>query len=169
MALEIDLSGRTVIITGAAQGIGEAIALVAAQAGAKLVLVDVNGAALQGLAERLGADNVLVLAGSVTGTGNDAASGGSLTDIFFQADSIKLSGRAEFAMTRQTVDVDTDGNGTADLLGARLDAIALSVSNAKVTVANVATVRVSGELAVAQVSPAGAAVNTFLPVRYSAT
>ena len=78
-------------------------------------------------------------------------------NIFFQAGDIKLSGRAEFAMTRQTVNVDTDGNGTTDLANARLDAIALSVSNVKVAVANVATVRVSGELAVAQVSPAAPA------------
>jgi hypothetical protein len=43
---------------------------------------------------------------------------------------VTIGGTAEFALTRQTVDVDTDGNGTADLLGATLDGIALSVSMA---------------------------------------
>ena len=39
--------------------------------------------------------------------------------------TITLSGTA-FALTRQTLDVDVDGNGGADLIGATLDSIAFS-------------------------------------------
>src|SRR5262249_2379219 len=58
---------------------------------------------------------------------------------------------------RHTVDVDTDGNGTADLIGATLDEIALSVpGGTPVTVTtDVATLTLSGQLALARVTPAG--------------
>jgi hypothetical protein len=77
--------------------------------------------------------------------------------------SVTLSSTT-FALTRQTVDVDTDGNGTVDLLGATLDAIGLSVSSASVVVTGVASVTVSGNLAVARITPAGVGAT----VRYTA-
>ena len=43
---------------------------------------------------------------------------GSVTNLSVQAGPVTISGNALFALSRSTVDVDTDGNGTADLLGA---------------------------------------------------
>ncbi|WP_311970924.1 SDR family NAD(P)-dependent oxidoreductase [Pseudomonas baltica] len=48
--LTTPLAGRRAVITGAASGIGAAIAMAYAQAGASLVLADRNGAALQDVA-----------------------------------------------------------------------------------------------------------------------
>lgn len=50
-----DLAGRTVLITGAAGGIGKAMAECFAAAGARLALVDINDPS--GLASQLGADH----------------------------------------------------------------------------------------------------------------
>src|SRR5262249_15883755 len=65
----------------------------------------------------------------------------------------------EIALTRSTVDVDTDGNGTADLLGATLDQLALSIGAAdtpvSVVVTDVATLSLKGQFALARVTPAG--------------
>lgn len=47
------LSGRRIAITGAAQGIGEAIALACAREGASLFLVDLDGAGVAKVANRL--------------------------------------------------------------------------------------------------------------------
>jgi NAD(P)-dependent dehydrogenase (short-subunit alcohol dehydrogenase family) len=50
----IDLSGRVVLVTGAAGGIGSATARTLAGAGATVLIHDVNAAALEPLAEELG-------------------------------------------------------------------------------------------------------------------
>jgi 3-oxoacyl-[acyl-carrier protein] reductase len=50
-----DLSGRVVVLTGAASGIGRATAQLLSDAGASLVLGDLNEAGLRQTAERLGA------------------------------------------------------------------------------------------------------------------
>src|SRR5262249_48082292 len=81
------------------------------------------------------------------------------------AGPVTISGSADFALSRSTVDVDTDGNGTADLLGARLDQLALSIpTSATVAVTGVATLTLSGKLALASVTPAGQGAT----VRYTA-
>src|SRR5262249_27893292 len=81
---------------------------------------------------------------------------GSVTNLSVTAGPVTISGSAEFALTRRTVDVDTDGNGTADLLGATLDELALSVpEGTSGVVTNVATLTLSGQLALARVTPAG--------------
>lgn len=46
--------GKSVVITGAASGIGEAVAIAFAEQGAKLMLADINAVGLQALAQRLG-------------------------------------------------------------------------------------------------------------------
>ncbi len=66
-----DLSGRVAVVSGAAQGLGRAMALALAEAGADVVLVDRNGAG----AERTGAEaaalgrRALVVACDVSQTG----------------------------------------------------------------------------------------------------
>jgi NAD(P)-dependent dehydrogenase (short-subunit alcohol dehydrogenase family) len=46
MSIAIDMSGKAALVTGAASGLGRAVAVKLAQAGAKLCLVDVNAAGL---------------------------------------------------------------------------------------------------------------------------
>jgi len=50
-----ELAGQTVLITGAAGGIGSALAATFARSGASLVLTDINAEALNSLCERLDA------------------------------------------------------------------------------------------------------------------
>ncbi len=52
----IDLSGHTVLVTGAARGIGAAIATALVGAGARVGLLDIDGDGVGHLAERLGPD-----------------------------------------------------------------------------------------------------------------
>lgn len=50
----MDLSGKTVIITGGASGIGEALVYAMARAGAHVVIADLNGKAAEALAAEVG-------------------------------------------------------------------------------------------------------------------
>ncbi|MCW5654736.1 SDR family NAD(P)-dependent oxidoreductase [Hydrogenophaga sp.] len=61
----VSLQGRTVVVTGAAQGIGKAIAEWTIELGGNVVAVDLNAAGLQALAGALPADRVMTVAGSV--------------------------------------------------------------------------------------------------------
>jgi len=61
----MELSGRTVMVTGAGQGIGLAIAQLACQLGANIGLVERNEATLAAAAMQFDADRVVALAGSV--------------------------------------------------------------------------------------------------------
>lgn len=61
----IQFDQRTVIVTGAAQGIGQAVATQLAALGANLVCVDLNGEGLDALAGRLGRERVLACTGNV--------------------------------------------------------------------------------------------------------
>jgi 3-hydroxybutyrate dehydrogenase len=58
--VRLDLAGRTALVTGAASGIGRACAQRLAQAGARLVVVDVDGDAVRDLAARIGATAIVV-------------------------------------------------------------------------------------------------------------
>src|SRR6185503_19211181 len=110
------------------------------------------GAAIgSSLAIDLGAGLQLAVTGSATGS------------VVAGPVSVTLS-TTPFALTRQLIDVDSDGDGAADLLGAQVDGFALTLTNATVTVTSVATLTVSGNLAVASVTPAG----TPATVRYTA-
>ncbi len=57
-----DLAGKTAVITGAAQGLGRAIAMAYAQAGMRLALLDVQADKLKQLAQELNADCLTVAA-----------------------------------------------------------------------------------------------------------
>lgn len=54
MADSMSLDGRLIVVTGAAQGIGRAVATAAANLGARLVLIDVNGDGARETAESIG-------------------------------------------------------------------------------------------------------------------
>jgi NAD(P)-dependent dehydrogenase (short-subunit alcohol dehydrogenase family) len=57
-----DLTGKTAVITGAAQGLGRAIAMAYAQAGMRLALLDVQADKLKQLAQELNTDCLTVAA-----------------------------------------------------------------------------------------------------------
>ncbi|MDF1485636.1 SDR family NAD(P)-dependent oxidoreductase [Ramlibacter sp. H39-3-26] len=59
------LDGRNVIVTGAGQGIGRAIATTIVELGGRVVAVDLNPEGLAALREALGAANCATVAGSV--------------------------------------------------------------------------------------------------------
>lgn len=61
----LNLEDQCVAITGAAQGIGEAIARLAVGLGAKVALIDVQGDKLRALATELGSDRAEAYVGSV--------------------------------------------------------------------------------------------------------
>jgi 3-oxoacyl-[acyl-carrier protein] reductase len=61
----LSLAGRTIIVTGAAQGIGQAVAQLSHNLGASVVAVDMNGDALAAWAKSLGGDRVMTAVGSV--------------------------------------------------------------------------------------------------------
>jgi 3-oxoacyl-[acyl-carrier protein] reductase len=73
MTTPFGLAGRTIIVTGAAQGIGRAVASAAVAMGGRVVAVDRQAEAVESLAAELGAEQVLALAGSVTDEGFVAA------------------------------------------------------------------------------------------------
>src|SRR4051794_30297442 len=54
----LDLSGRTVLITGAGGGLGRALALALGGKGARLALLDLHAGALEDQARALGGDTV---------------------------------------------------------------------------------------------------------------
>ncbi len=62
----VSLRGRTIVVTGAAQGIGKATIELAIELGANVVAVDLNGPALETVVAALPADRVMKVVGSVT-------------------------------------------------------------------------------------------------------
>lgn len=66
MSNPMSLEGRNIIITGASQGIGEAVARQTVELGGRAILVDVQGDKLKALADDLGAKQAEAHVGSVT-------------------------------------------------------------------------------------------------------
>lgn len=60
------LAHRQVIVTGAGQGIGRALATAITELGGRVVAVDMNGDALHALQETLGREHCAILAGNVS-------------------------------------------------------------------------------------------------------
>ncbi|MBL4740658.1 MAG: SDR family oxidoreductase [Sneathiella sp.] len=63
------LNGHNIIVTGAGQGIGEAVSRLIVGLGGKAILVDVQGDKVSALADDLGAENTEVHVGSVADPG----------------------------------------------------------------------------------------------------
>jgi 3-oxoacyl-[acyl-carrier protein] reductase len=57
--MELGLGGKVAIVTGAARGLGKAIALALAAEGTRLALLDIDGAALERTASELTAGNIV--------------------------------------------------------------------------------------------------------------
>lgn len=66
------MSGKIAVITGGAAGIGEAVAHRLSNEGARLVLVDINGEAVEAAAKRVFADTIAVTADVSTEKGTAA-------------------------------------------------------------------------------------------------
>lgn len=65
MSQIVSLEGRTIIVTGAAQGIGKAVVELGVELGANVVAVDLNGEGLNAALASLPAERVMAVAGSV--------------------------------------------------------------------------------------------------------
>jgi hypothetical protein len=103
----------------------------------------------------------LRLSGTLTGTGVVGTNVDLIPDnAILTLGPLQVTGTAGFALTMSSVDADLDGNGTADLIGATLTGLALDVTNAGVNITGVATLTVSGQLALAMLKPA---VNVVSP------
>lgn len=55
-AVNVDLTGKSALVTGAASGIGKACAERLARAGARVVVLDLNGEAAEGVADEIGGE-----------------------------------------------------------------------------------------------------------------
>ena len=62
----LNLQGRNIVVTGAAQGIGRAIGNLVLELGGNVTAVDLNAEGVQAFEAEAGADRVLAMAGSVT-------------------------------------------------------------------------------------------------------
>lgn len=69
MSNPMKLDGRVVLVTGAAQGIGRAVARQAADLGARVVINDMNAEGLEETASLLGRDDTIMHVGSVADAG----------------------------------------------------------------------------------------------------
>ena len=69
MSNPMSLEGHNIIVTGAGQGIGEAIARLSVILGAKVILVDAQAEKVNALADDLGADKADAHVGSVADPG----------------------------------------------------------------------------------------------------
>jgi NAD(P)-dependent dehydrogenase (short-subunit alcohol dehydrogenase family) len=84
-----DLTGRVAVVSGAAQGLGRAMALALAEAGADLVLVDRNGAGVRATAETIAGMQRRVVA-----VAGDVADPAQIRDLFGEVD--RTFGRVDF-------------------------------------------------------------------------
>ncbi|MEH6403522.1 MAG: SDR family NAD(P)-dependent oxidoreductase [Sneathiella sp.] len=62
----MNMDGNNVVVTGAGQGVGAAVAELVVELGGKAILVDVKGEELEQVADKLGRDNTDIYVGSVT-------------------------------------------------------------------------------------------------------
>lgn len=87
-ALARDLDGTVIAITGAAGGIGSAIAALALDAGARVVVSDLKGASLESLQLEWGSDRVAIVEGDITLEDTSAAIVETAVSAFGRLDSV---------------------------------------------------------------------------------
>jgi len=75
------VAGKAALITGGAQGLGEAIAWMLAREGSKVAITDINGAGVAALAARINAE----IPGSAFGFTHDVASEAEWIDVVDKA------------------------------------------------------------------------------------
>jgi len=96
----MQLKGKRIVLTGAAGGMGEKIAMALAAEGARLVLTDVNQQRLNGLATRLGPNHASVAADLCVEQGRD-----DLLQLCRSLDGIDMlinaAGMSEYALLEQ--------------------------------------------------------------------
>lgn len=104
-----DLSGRTAVVTGAARGIGRAIAARLSQAGARVVVVDIDAQALTRTAAALG-EGTLAYTLDIT---DEARVREMVTDIVHQCGPIEIlvnnaaiTGSSSFRRAASVLDID---------------------------------------------------------------
>jgi short-subunit dehydrogenase len=93
----MQLEGKTIVLTGAAGGMGALIANALAGCGARLVLTDINQQSLEELANRLGVDHMAVPADLCTAEGREQLVG-SCRDLQAIDMLINAAGMSEYAL-----------------------------------------------------------------------
>lgn len=111
LVADLDFSGRRVLVTGAAHGIGAAMARAFAAQGAVLVLADVEAAALGAVADPLGAEHHVFDQGDVGSIRTLSAAVGEV-DVLVNNAGVLLAGPmldAAEGPVRRLIDVDLLG------------------------------------------------------------
>ncbi|MAC89633.1 SDR family NAD(P)-dependent oxidoreductase [Maricaulis sp.] len=120
MSRRFDYSGRTALITGAASGIGAALAAGLAARGASLILVDINADGLDGVAAPLRADGCAVStfvvdmadAAAIARLAKDVEASGAPVHLLFNNAGIALGGMfedVEMADFERLIDINLYG------------------------------------------------------------
>src|SRR5579859_4858767 len=109
MAQAFHLDGKTAIVTGAGNGLGRAEALALAACGANLVLNDLPGPAIDAVADQIGKDRAVVVAGDVSEWSTGEAMLAAATTTFGGLDIVVnnagvLRDRMVFSMSEQEWD-----------------------------------------------------------------
>lgn len=114
----MNLEGHNIIVTGAGQGIGEAVSRLVVELGGTAILVDVQGEKITALAEELGADHAQTHVGSVAEpgfvqemVGNAIAKNGAIHGLVNNAGIVRAAmiNKMPVETWQQVIDVNLSG------------------------------------------------------------